>query len=252
MVDVGEARFGGDAFGPELDHAPFDLDAPGRAPRAAAGGGVTRWYAALRAAATGPAAEAEAAYRDAAAHLDGCGMPGLERGLLPLALLCLRVRHGLSARPDEHTDWGPYEPWTRPLFLLARDRRAAVAAALREVPDPPRDLLFEALWCLTARAALAVGDREAMARAYAALFPAAAELAGAGSGPPSARSPNTWRTWPPRSAHTDQPFGNSQVRQAAGSAAAAVLWSAVTGAPQRGAGPAASERGRACRPGACG
>jgi DNA-binding SARP family transcriptional activator len=145
-------------------------------------GVFTRWYAALRSAETGPVAEAEAAYRDAAALLDGCGMPGLERGLLPLALLCLRVRHGLPAWPDEHTDWGPYEPWARPLVLLAQDRPAAAAAALREVPDPPRDLLLEALWCLTAQAAIAVGDREAMKRAYTALSPAAAELAGAGSG----------------------------------------------------------------------
>ncbi|GLW13098.1 SARP family transcriptional regulator [Microtetraspora sp. NBRC 13810] len=143
----------------------------------------TRWYGALRLAATGAtAAEAEAAYRDAAAGLDGAGMPGLERGLLPLALLCLRVRHGLPAPDDERLDWGPYEPWARPLRLLAHDRRDAAAAALREVPDPPRDLLFEAMWCLTARAAVAVGDRETMERARAELAPAAAELAGAGSG----------------------------------------------------------------------
>jgi hypothetical protein len=142
----------------------------------------TGWYAALRQAETGPVTEAEAAYRDAAAGLDGCGMPGLERGLPSLALLCLRVRDGLPARCDEHTDWAPYEPWARPLVLLAQDRRAAAAAALREVPDPPRDLLMEALWCLAARAAIAVGDREVMERAHAALSPAAAELAGAGSG----------------------------------------------------------------------
>ncbi|GAA4605055.1 BTAD domain-containing putative transcriptional regulator [Actinoallomurus liliacearum] len=160
----------------------------------------TRWYAALRltetcsaaetgaaaetrsAAETGAAAEAEAAYRDAATCLPDSGMPGLERGLLPLALLCLRVRHGLPARLGGAADWGPYEPWARPLLLLAEGRREAAAAALREVPDPPRDLLLEALWCLTARAAVALGDRPAMERAYAALSPAAAELAGAGSG----------------------------------------------------------------------
>ncbi|MEV5704027.1 BTAD domain-containing putative transcriptional regulator [Actinoallomurus sp. NPDC052274] len=142
----------------------------------------TRWYAALRLAETGSAAEAEAAYRDAATCLPDSGMPGLERGLPPLALLCLRVRHGLPARPDEPADWGPYEPWVRPLLLLAEDRREAAAAALRAVPDPPRDLLLEALWCLTARAAVALGDRPVMERAYAALSPAAAELAGAGSG----------------------------------------------------------------------
>lgn len=151
-------------------------------------GVFTRWYRALRLTEAGraPLAEAEAAYRDAAARLDGAGMPGLEHGLLPLALLCLRLRHALPAPAgehiDEHTDWGPYEPWARPLVLLARDRRAEAAEALREVPDPPRDLLFEALWCLAARAAIAVGDRRTMERAHGELAPAAAELAGAGSG----------------------------------------------------------------------
>ncbi|MFF5206273.1 BTAD domain-containing putative transcriptional regulator [Streptosporangium sp. NPDC000396] len=147
-------------------------------------GVFTRWYRALRLAATGrtPAAEVEAAYQDAAARLNDAGMPGLERGLLPLALLCLRLQHAQPAQTDEHTDWGPYEPWARPLVLLAQDRPGEAAAALRRLPDPPRDLLFEALWCLAARAAIAVGDRETMERAHTELTPAAAELAGAGSG----------------------------------------------------------------------
>ncbi|MER7877220.1 BTAD domain-containing putative transcriptional regulator [Streptomyces solisilvae] len=142
----------------------------------------TEWYRALRLAATGRADEAEAAYRDAATRLDDAGMPGLERGLLPLALLCLRVERGRPAPTDPELDWGPYAPWARPLVLLARDRRAEAAAALRTVPEPPHDLLLEALWCLTGRAAIALGDRETMARARTALAPAAAELAGAGSG----------------------------------------------------------------------
>jgi DNA-binding SARP family transcriptional activator len=145
-------------------------------------GVFTQWYRALRLAETGRVSEAEAAYRDAAARLDGSGMPGLELGLLPLTLLCLRLRHALPVPANEPTDWGPYAPWARPLVLLAQDRRREAAAALRRLPEPPRDLLFEALWCLTARAAIAVGDRETMERAYAALTPAAAELAGAGSG----------------------------------------------------------------------
>ncbi|WP_275562706.1 BTAD domain-containing putative transcriptional regulator [Streptomyces sp. 5-6(2022)] len=147
-------------------------------------GAFTAWYRALRLAATGPADEAavEAAYRNAAARLDGAGMPGLEHGLLPLALLCLRVERGRPAPTDADLDWGPYAPWARPLVLLAQARRAEAAAALRTVPEPPRDLLLEALWCLTGRAAIAVGDRETIARAHAALTPAAAELAGAGSG----------------------------------------------------------------------
>lgn len=147
-------------------------------------GVFTQWYRALRLAATGqaPAAEAEAAYRDAAARLDGAGMPGLERGLLPLALLCLRVWHARPVEAVEGADWGPYEPWARPFVLLARDRTREAAAALHRIPEPPRDLLFEALWCLAGRAAIAVGDRRTMERAHSELSPAAAELAGAGSG----------------------------------------------------------------------
>ncbi|MEU7745772.1 BTAD domain-containing putative transcriptional regulator [Nonomuraea sp. NPDC049158] len=139
-------------------------------------------------AASAQASLVEVAYRDAAARLDGAGMPGLRTGILPLALLCLRQQYARPGerRPpdlaDEHTDWGPYEPWARPWVLLAQNRRHAAAAALRLVPDPPRDLLYEALWCLTARAAIAVGDRETMERAHTELIPAAAELAGAGSG----------------------------------------------------------------------
>ncbi|GAA4262687.1 BTAD domain-containing putative transcriptional regulator [Dactylosporangium darangshiense] len=146
-------------------------------------GVFTQWYRALRLAATGPAPQAaEAAYRDAAAKLADAGMPGVERGMLPLALLCLRVWHGDLIRFDDDTDWGPYTPWVRPLLLLARDRPADAAAALRQAPDPPRDLLFEALWCLTAQAAIALDDRTAMQRARTELTPAAEELAGAGSG----------------------------------------------------------------------
>ncbi|WP_184575715.1 AfsR/SARP family transcriptional regulator [Streptomyces zagrosensis] len=171
-------------------------------------GVFTQWYRALRLAATGkgPYAEAELAYRKAAARLEGAGMAGLEHGLLPLALLCLRLSRSWPAptdvmtevradvrtevrtdvradvTTDVRTDWGPYEPWARPLVLLAEGRRDEAAAALREAPVPPRDLLFEALWCLVGRAAIGVGDRELMERARAELAPAASELAGAGSG----------------------------------------------------------------------
>lgn len=147
-------------------------------------GVFTRWYAALRLDTTGraPATEVEAAYRDAAALLGGAGMPGLAHGLLPLALLCLRLRRTLPLDFDDHTDWGPYAPWARPLLLLDRGRRGEAAEALRATPEPPRDLLQEALWCLIGQAAVALGDRRTMARAHAALSPAANELAGAGSG----------------------------------------------------------------------
>ncbi|MGW5580391.1 AfsR/SARP family transcriptional regulator [Micromonospora chokoriensis] len=143
----------------------------------------TQWYRALRQAATGTSPEAaEAAYREAAASLANAGMPGVERGLLPLALMCLRVWHAIPLRFDDNIDWGPYTPWVSPLVLLARDRSTEATVALRNMPDPPRDLLFEALWCLIAQAAIALDDRIVMTRARAALTPAADELAGAGSG----------------------------------------------------------------------
>ncbi|TDC49953.1 SARP family transcriptional regulator [Actinomadura sp. KC345] len=147
-------------------------------------GVFTAWYRALRLAASErtATAEVEAAYRDAIARLDGSGMPGFEAGLPALARLSLRIRDGRPAQTDEHTDWGPYEPWARPLVLLARGRREQAAAALRRVPDPPRDLLLEAMWCLAARAAIAVDDRRTMERVRGELAPAAEELAGAGSG----------------------------------------------------------------------
>ncbi len=122
------------------------------------------------------------AYRSAAALLDGAGMPGVQRGLLPLALLGLRLQHRQPAAVDDGIEWGPYEPWARPLVLLAQGRRSEAAGSLRQLPDPPPDHLLEALWCLAARAAIAVGDRNTMQRAFTALTPAAAEFAGAGGG----------------------------------------------------------------------
>jgi hypothetical protein len=128
----------------------------------------TSFYRAMR-------AGDEAGYRAAAARLPEAGMPGLERGLLPLALLSIGV-------VDADGDFGPYEPWARPHVLLTLGQRADAAAALRDVPDPPADLLLEALWCLTAAAAVALGDRRTLARARVQLAPAAEEHAGAGSG----------------------------------------------------------------------
>jgi hypothetical protein len=131
----------------------------------------TGWYRALRTAWHDPAA-GEAAYRRAAGLLDGAGMPGVHEGLLPLALLTLRIRRGLPMVED---DWGPYEPWIRPVVSRS-------AKALREVPDPPPDLLTELMWALTAHAAVELDDEAALARARTALAPAAGQLAGAGSG----------------------------------------------------------------------
>lgn len=146
-------------------------------------GVFTRWYRALRLAAGGAAVDdVEKAYREAAKGLDGAGMPGLERGLLPLAVLCLRVWHGLPVRVLADEEWGPYEPWVRPLVLLAEGRRDEASVALEDVPDPRHDLLFEAMWGLVAEASVALGNDSMLARARGQLAPAASELAGAGSG----------------------------------------------------------------------
>ncbi|WP_143175586.1 AfsR/SARP family transcriptional regulator [Cryptosporangium aurantiacum] len=133
----------------------------------------TDWYRALRASASGSGADAEARYRAAAARLAGTGMSGLERGILPFALLCHRLQRGEPPALPPDTDFGAYAPWARP--VLSGGGAAAI-------PDSPRDLLYEARTCLHARVAIADGDRPAMERLYAALLPAAGELAGAGSG----------------------------------------------------------------------
>lgn len=132
----------------------------------------TTWYRAMR-------LDTEPAYRKAAELLEGAGMPGLQEGLLPLALACHHVRHSLPV-PD--ADYGPYEPWVRPLVLLSQGHQAEAAAALQVIPEPPPGLLLEALWCLTAHAAKALDQQQPLARARAALAPAASEQAGAGSG----------------------------------------------------------------------
>ncbi|RNG27036.1 SARP family transcriptional regulator [Streptomyces botrytidirepellens] len=151
-------------------------------------GVFTEWYGALRLAAAGETARAEAAYRAAATRLEGAGMPGVERGLLPLALLCVRLADGeRSAREagravDLDADWGPYRPWAEPFALLGEGATAEARTALRALPEPPADLLYEALCCLEAAVARDVGDRDTLERTHARLLPAAGQLAGAASG----------------------------------------------------------------------
>ncbi|GAA5230020.1 BTAD domain-containing putative transcriptional regulator [Arthrobacter cryoconiti] len=143
----------------------------------------TTWYSALFLAMSGqPRDVVASAYREAASHLLGAGMPGVSAGLLPLALLSLTVAHGDAVDFDPGTDWGPYLPWVQPLLLDAKGDRSAAMDALREMQDPPSDHLFEALWCFVGVAAVNLGDHRTMERARAALSPAAGELAGAGTG----------------------------------------------------------------------
>jgi DNA-binding SARP family transcriptional activator len=143
----------------------------------------TRWYRAMRTAATGTdTMTSEEGYHQAAALLDDSGMPGVAHGLLPLALLCLRAwRHEPVGFPDD-ADWGPYRAWARPWLLLAGDHTVEAGRALRDCPEPPPGLLAEALWSVTARAAIALGDRAIAAAARGALLPAQGEIAGAASG----------------------------------------------------------------------
>jgi DNA-binding SARP family transcriptional activator len=136
------------------------------------------WFHAMRAAES-DAADTEARYDEAARLLAGAGMPGVDHGLLDLALVCLRLRRGEPPGPVH--DPGPYEPWIRPHLLLADGRATEAADAVRSLPDPPPDHMLEVLWCLAGRAALAVGDLAVMARAEHALAPASGEVAGAGS-----------------------------------------------------------------------
>ncbi|MET7597781.1 AfsR/SARP family transcriptional regulator [Streptomyces sp. NPDC005496] len=149
---------------------------------------LTAWFRARATAARstepdGPSAATGAEhYRAAEIQLRTAGMPGLHRGLLPLALLGLRLLHDRPAPTDPRLDWGPYLPWARPLVLLAQNRDEEARAALRVMPEPPRDHMQEAMWCLTVRAAVRLGEREVAAHAATALRDARAEHAGAASG----------------------------------------------------------------------
>lgn len=67
-------------------------------------------------------------------------------------------------------------------MLLAQDRVEEARTALAAVPEPPRDHMQEAMWCLTARAAVRLGEHGTAAHAEAALRGACAEHAGAAGG----------------------------------------------------------------------
>lgn len=109
---------------------------------------------------------------------DGAEMPGFRAGLPALAEFTAAVRKSTDL-PDG--DFGPYEPWVRPLLLAQAGHRDEARSALEYLPDPPCDLMLEVSWFLTGLTAVETGDRGAALRAYRALLPAAGERA-AGSG----------------------------------------------------------------------
>lgn len=126
----------------------------------------------------GDPAEVARAYRAVATGLAGAGMPGVEAGFLPLALLSLRMRHGRPAPTDPGLDWGPYRPWAQPLVDHARGAVSAARRAAAALPDPPADHLYDALWAVAAHTAMLLGDDSLAARAHDALTPVRGEIAG--------------------------------------------------------------------------
>jgi DNA-binding SARP family transcriptional activator len=110
----------------------------------------------------------EAGYR----ALDLSGMPGVEAGFLPLALLSM----GLP--PDPSLEWGPYRPWAQPLLHLGRGDVAAARRAAADLPTPRADHYYEVLWGITAHIAALLDDRSLAVRARAALEPARGEIIG--------------------------------------------------------------------------
>ncbi|WP_234019390.1 AfsR/SARP family transcriptional regulator [Streptomyces sp. Tu6071] len=153
----------------------------------------TTWFRALRASLAGGGWEP---YEEAVALLPGCGMPGFATGLPALARLTVAVRQGEHPPPDG--DFGPYEPWVRPLLgayggaaereaareALARvpqpREREAAREALARVPQPPADHLTGVLRGLVAEAARVLGTG-----------PGPGGLMGAGSGVVALGAPGT-------------------------------------------------------------
>ncbi|MFG3062200.1 BTAD domain-containing putative transcriptional regulator [Streptomyces sp. NPDC048231] len=123
-------------------------------------------------------AEVAHAYRTVATDLAGAGMPGVEAGLLPLALLSLRMRHQRPAQAAPALDWGPYRPWAQPLLDLARGNLTAAREAAAVLPGPPADHLYDSLWAVNAHTAVLLQDRSLATQAHDALFPLRGEIAG--------------------------------------------------------------------------
>jgi hypothetical protein len=118
------------------------------------------------------------AYRTVATDLAGAGMPGVEAGIIPLALLSLRVRHQRPAPTDPALNWGPYRPWAQPLLNLARGNLAAAREAAAVLPTPPADHLYDSLWAVNAHTAVLLQDEPLATQAHDALSPLRGEIAG--------------------------------------------------------------------------
>jgi DNA-binding SARP family transcriptional activator len=72
------------------------------------------------------------AYRTVATNLlAGAGMPGVEAGIFPLALLSLRMRHQRPAPTDPDLDWGPTAPGSSP------SSTSPAATSQRPATPPP-------------------------------------------------------------------------------------------------------------------
>ncbi|MGW1155217.1 BTAD domain-containing putative transcriptional regulator [Streptomyces rubiginosohelvolus] len=144
----------------------------------------TAWYRALRLCETDGWPAARHRYARVLTETAGCGMPGLTRGAAALVALVPVMRGGALPRPGDFDglDAGPYQLWLDPLLLAASGDSEQARQALDRVPRPPHDLLQEALWCVLARAAAAVGHLPVLRRARKELAAAETEFAGASSG----------------------------------------------------------------------
>ncbi|WP_343318456.1 BTAD domain-containing putative transcriptional regulator [Arthrobacter sp. TMP15] len=109
---------------------------------------------------------------------EGQEMPGFRVGLPELEALTRAIRTA-NELPDG--EFGPYEPWVRPLLLARKGPHEEALAALDGFPEPPQDLLLEVSWFLIALAAIEAGHPKAGQRALTALLPATEEYA-SGSG----------------------------------------------------------------------
>ncbi|MFJ6725313.1 BTAD domain-containing putative transcriptional regulator [Streptomyces sp. NPDC091281] len=144
----------------------------------------TAWYRALRLCETDGWPAARRRYARVLTETADCGMPGLTGGAAALVALVPVLRGDALPDPGAFAglDPGPYRPWLDPLLLAASGDSERARHALGSVPRPPHDLLQEALWCVLARTAAAVGHLPVLRRAREELADAGTEYAGAGSG----------------------------------------------------------------------